>query len=84
MDVFETPDGSWFESLAFALFKLIETAADVHWLLNDLQLDALFQPAYGIAWMALHLAKLWLRLVVVVLHGESAGSRSPRDTGGIG
>ncbi|GAA6057119.1 hypothetical protein NBRC10513_004359 [Rhodotorula toruloides] len=70
MDILEPTDGSWFESLAFALFKLIETAAHVHWRLNDLQLDALFQPAYGIAWIALHLARLWLPLVLIVVHGE--------------
>ncbi|BGO98857.1 hypothetical protein NBRC10513v2_003253 [Rhodotorula toruloides] len=70
MDILEPTDGSWFESLAFALFKLIETAAHVHWRLNDLQLDALFQPAYGIAWIALHLARLWLPLVLIVVHGR--------------
>jgi hypothetical protein len=81
MSAFGPTDGSWFESLAFVLLlKLIETAAHVHWQLNDLQLAALFQPAYGLAWIALHLVRLWLRLVFIVVRGESTQSR---DSGGM-
>ncbi|BGP69908.1 hypothetical protein NBRC10513v2_003254 [Rhodotorula toruloides] len=69
MSAFGWTGGTWLESLAFTLFTLIEASVRASPPSDGVQAHALLQPAYWTAWLALQLARLWLRLVFFVVQG---------------
>ncbi|BGO91023.1 hypothetical protein NBRC10512_000153 [Rhodotorula toruloides] len=69
MSAFGSAGETWLGSLTDTLFTLIEASVRASPPSDGVQAHTLLQPAYWTAWLALQLARMWLRLVFFVVQG---------------